>query len=133
VRSSFVLTTAVALISDCVYNFNIEAVILSILYSFITSRVSDSILKGGEAALRVEIVTAHPEEIARVLIEKLKHSVTIVSAEGGYSHQKKALLICVVNKHQITRMTEILSGFPDTFACVSDVTKTLGNFLHISR
>ncbi len=132
-RIIFVMNTAVALISYFVYNFNIEAVILSILYSFITSKVSDGILKGGEAALKVEIVTPRPEEVAKVLIEKLKHSVTIISAEGGYSHQKKALLICIVNKHQITRVTEILSEFPDTFACVSDVTRTLGNFLHIGR
>jgi uncharacterized membrane-anchored protein YitT (DUF2179 family) len=133
VRIIFALNATVAGISYFVYDFNIEAVILSILYSFITSKVSDSIIKGGEQALKVEIVTTHPEDISKALIERLKHSVTIVSAEGGYTHQKKALLICVVNKHQITRMTEILSEFPDTFACVSDVTKTLGNFKHISR
>ncbi len=127
VRIIFVLNTAVALISYFVYNFNIEAVILSILYSFITSRVSDSILKGGEAALRVEIVTAHPEEIARVLIEKLKHSVTIVSAEGGYSHQKKAFLICVVKSTRSPHDRDPLR-VPDTFACVSDVTKTRATF-----
>jgi uncharacterized membrane-anchored protein YitT (DUF2179 family) len=132
-RIIFWLNAAVAALSYFVYNFNIEAVILSIGYSFITARISDSILKGGEAALRVEIITRYPEEIAKVLIEKLKHSVTILSAEGGYSHEKKALLICIVNRHQITRMKEILSEFPDTFACVSDVTKTLGNFKHISR
>jgi uncharacterized membrane-anchored protein YitT (DUF2179 family) len=132
-RIIFWLNVGVASLSYFVYNFDIEAVILCIAYSFIAARVGDSILKGGEAALKVEIVTALPEEITKALIERLKHSVTILSAEGGYSHNKKALLICVVNKHQITRLTEILSEFPDTFACVSDVTKTLGNFRRISR
>lgn len=132
-RIIFWLNAGVAALSYFVYNFNIEAVILSIAYSFITARISDGILKGGEQALRVEIVTIHPEAIAKMLIEQLKHSVTILNAEGGYSHQQKALLICVVNKHQITRMKDILAGFPDTFACVSDVTKTLGNFKHIAR
>ena len=107
VRIIFLLNTGVALLSYFVYNFNIEAVILSIAYSFITSQISDNILKGGEKAIKAEIVTAHPEEIARALIEKLGHGVTIVNAEGGYTHQKKSLLICIINKHQVVRFTEI--------------------------
>jgi len=51
-----------------------------------------------------------------------------LKAEGGYSHQEKTLLICIINKHQITRFTEIISEYPDTFACVSTVKETLGNF-----
>lgn len=133
VRIIFVLNTGVALLSYFVYNFNIEAVILSIAYSFITSRVSDGIIKGGERAIKAEIVTTHPDEIARMLIEKLGHGVTIVHAEGGYTHQSKSLLICIINRHQVVRFTELVSMFPDTFACISDVNKTLGNFKHVTR
>lgn len=133
VRIIFVLNTGVALLSYFVYNFNIEAVILSIAYSFITSRVSDGIIKGGERAIKAEIVTTHPDEIARMLIEKLGHGVTIVHAEGGYTHQSKSLLICIINRHQVVRFTELVSMFPDTFACISDVNKTLGNFRHVTR
>ena len=70
---------------------------------------------------------------SQALISELRHSVTILKAEGGYTHQEKTMLICVINKHQITRFTEIISAFPDTFACVSSVNETLGNFKHISR
>ena len=68
-----------------------------------------------------------------MLIRELRHSVTILSATGGYSGQPKTMLICVINKHQFTRFMEIISRFPDTFACVSNVNQTLGNFKHISR
>ena len=132
-RLIFVFNSAVALLSYFVYDFNVEPVILCIAYSFITSNVSDSILKGGEQALKVEIITAHSERISQALIDRLRHSVTIVKAEGGYSHQDKELLVCVINKRQITQVTEILREFPDTFAYVSDVNKTLGNFKRISR
>lgn len=132
-RIIFAFNVAVATLSYFVYDFNIEPVVLCILYSFLTSHVSDSILKGGEQALKVEMITAHPQQITQALIEGLHHSVTIVRAEGGYSHQQKAMLVCVINKHQITRLTQIIRQFPDTFACVSDVQSTLGNFKHISR
>lgn len=125
---SFVINLIVAGISYFVYDFKIEPVILCIVYSYLTTRVGDYILKGGREALRVELITAHPQEITERLIEEFHHSATIVKAEGGYSHQDKTLLICVINKHQITRFTKMISQYPDTFACVSTVSDTLGNF-----
>ena len=61
------------------------------------------------------------------------HGVTILPATGGFSHKEKSLLICVINRHQITRFTELMRQFPDTFVCVSDVTETLGNFKRITH
>ena len=127
-RVIFVINAGVALMSYFVYDFNIEPVALCIIYSFITSHISDNILKGGQRALKIEMITAHPQEVSRRLIDELHHSVTILKAEGGYSHTEKTMLICIINKHQITRFTEIISDFPETFACVSDVNETLGNF-----
>lgn len=125
---SFAINLVVAAISYFVYDFKIEPVILCIVYSYLTTRVGDYILKGGREALRVEMITAHPQEITEHIVKELKHSSTIVQAQGGYSHQDKTLLICVINKHQITKFTEIISQYPDTFACVSSVSDTLGNF-----
>ncbi len=42
------------------------------------------------------------------------------------------MMICVVNPHQIKEFLEIIHNYPGTFACVSDVTSTIGNFKHIS-
>ena len=86
---------------------------------------------GGKDALKVEMITAHPDEITQHVIRDLRHSATIIHAEGGYSHQGKTMLICIINKHQITEFTKIISQYPDTFACVSSVNETLGNFKKI--
>ena len=128
IHISFVINVIVAAISYFVYDFKVEPVILCIVYSYLTTRVGDYILKGGKEALRVEMITAHPHEITDHIVRELHHSSTIVQAEGGYSHQGKTMLICVINKHQITKFTEIISEYPDTFACVSTVSETLGNF-----
>ncbi len=133
IRVLFALNVTVAAISYFVYDFNIEPVILCVAYCFITSHVSDNIVKGGEQAIKVEMVTSRPDELMPVLIRELRHSVTRIEAEGGYSRQGKVMLICVINKHQIAQMTEILRRFPDTFAYVSDVNQTLGNFKRIAR
>ncbi len=129
----FALNVVVAGMSYFVYHYNIEPVALCIIYSMITTAVSDRFLHGGKQAWKVEIITSHPQEVTQAVIGELHHSTTILQAEGGYSHQGKTMLICVINKHQIVRMEQILSRFSDTFACVSMVSETVGNFRRIRR
>lgn len=129
----FVLNAIVALASYFVYDFNIEPVILCIAYCFTTSFMSDRIQKGGKEALKVELITQHPDEITELVIKELHHSATILHAEGAFSHTGKTMMIVVVNKHQITAFMELLSRFPETFAIVSNVNETVGNFKKIGR
>ena len=129
----FALNSAVAALSYFVYDFRIEPVILCIAYSFVTSRISERILRGSREAVKFEIITDHPEEISRAVIRELYHSATLLHAEGMYSHQGKDLLLCVVNKHQLVDFERIIRRYPGTFAYISSVTQTMGNFKHISR
>ena len=129
----FALNSAVAALSYFVYDFRIEPVILCIAYSFVTSRISERILRGSREAVKFEIITDHPEEISRAVIRELYHSATLLHAEGMYSHQGKELLICVVNKHQLVDFERIIRRYPGTFAYISSVTQTMGNFKHIGR
>lgn len=130
---SFILNLFVAGTSYFVYDFQIEPVILCIVYCYLTTEVTDRILKGGKEALRVEMITRHPKEITQRVIQELHHSATITKVEGGYTHEEKTLVICIINKHQITHFTQIISEYPDTFACVSSVNETLGNFRRIRK
>lgn len=127
------MNAVVAGLSYFVYDFNVEPVILCLIFNVITNKVSDSMLKGGEKALKVEVITNHPDEITREVISKLRHSATILHAEGGYTHKEKNLLICVINKHQITKFLEIIGNYPESFACITDVNQTVGNFQQVKR
>ena len=86
--------------------------------------VSQSLVDVGDVGERIGELLQHPVE--------LHHGVTVLPAQGMYSDTPRALLICVVNRHQIVRFQEILRQFPDTFAYVSSVNETLGNFKHIN-
>ena len=124
----FGINAAVACSSYFVYDFKFEPVIMCIVYSFLTSQVSDMILKGFKEAVKFEIITDHPEELASVLREKLYHGVTEIPAKGSFSKKDKTLLICVVNKREIVKFQRILDDFPDSFAYLTSVKETMGNF-----
>ena len=64
-------------------------------------------------------------------MRELRHGVTIIDAKGMYSNTDKKLIICVINKHQIAKFQEIVSEYPQTFAYVSGVNETMGNFKKI--
>lgn len=124
----FILNSIVALASFFVYDYRYEPVILCIIYCFLSSRISDQIIRGGKKQLKFEITTHHAEEMAQEIIQTLHHSATVMPARGMYSGKPTDLLVCVINKHQIIEMQKIISHYPDSFACVGDVDEVFGNF-----
>ena len=119
---TFVINVIVAGISYFVYGYQMEPVILCILYSFMSSTVSDNMLKSGRSAIRFEIITDNPEELSRDIIEKLHHSCTLIPAKGMFSGKETNLLICVVNKSQVTELLSIVHEFPNSFVVMSQVS-----------
>ena len=128
----FTMNVCVAVLSYFVYGYQMEPVILCILYSFISSTVSDRYLKNGRSAVRFEIVTDYPKEISEKIITKLHHSCTLVPGKGMYKGQEKNVLICVVNKTQVAALSAIVRKFPNTFAVMSQVSEVMGNFRHLT-
>lgn len=122
------LNIIVAVVSYFVYGYQIEPVILCILYCFTSSTVSDKMSKSGRSAVRFEIVTQYPEEIADLIINRLHHSATLVPGKGLYRGKETSVLICVVNKSQVAALSAIVRNYPDTFAIMSQVNEVMGNF-----
>lgn len=127
---AFALNVVVAVISYFVYGYKIEPVILCIVFSYFSSAVSDKMLRGNREAIKFEVITDHPEEVGKAIIERLGHSATIIRGEGCYTRSQKNMLFCIINKYEIVQFKEILSEYPDTFAVVSNVNDTIGKFVN---
>ncbi len=129
----FTMNVVVALASYFVYGFQIEPVILCILYSFASNTVSQQQVKSGRSATRFEIITEYPEEISDEIITQLHHSATVIPAKGMYSGKKTNLVYCVVNNTQITKLAAIIQRYPNTFAVMDGVSEVMGNFKHVTN
>ena len=127
----FAMNTAVALTSYFVYGFKVEPVVLCIIYSFLTSQVSDNILRGSRQRIKFEIISPDCKKLSDEIISELKHTVTVVPAKGMYSGRETEMLICVVQKHQATAMEKIIAAHPGAFAYSTVINETLGNFERI--
>ena len=107
----------------------LEPVLLALVSLFVTSKVCDVILQGFKAAYRFEIVTNHPEEISAEIMQRLHHGVTEINATVMYSHEDRALLVCIIRKRQIGELQRILKQYPETFASFTPASEVYGKFL----
>ena len=129
----FAMNTVVALASYFVYDYEIEPVILCIIYAFTSSTVSERLTKNGRSAVRFEIITEHPKEISDAIIYKLHHSVTLIPGRGMYLNKEVDMLFCVVNNSQVAKLAAICREYPNTFAIIDPVSEVIGNFKKIDK
>ena len=124
----FVLNISVAVASYFVYGYQIEPVLLCIIYSYASSTVRDVMNRRHMSAVRCEIVTDDPEGLKAAIIGQLHHTATQIQATGAYSGGEKTVLLCIVNSSQVNELTKLVSQFPDSFVIVSSVSSVVGNF-----
>ena len=130
---SFGINAVVAIASFFVYDYKMEPVILCILYSFASTTVGERFQRNGRSAVRFEIVTNHPDEICKDIIQKLHHSATKFKATGAFTGKDTWIVMCVVNKTQVSVLSAIVQSYPNTFAMMSPVIGVMGNFKKLSE
>lgn len=125
---TFTMNVFIAISSYFVYDYQMEPVLLCVLYSFMSSTVVERLMKSGREAICFEIVTDFPEEITNDIIQKTNHTTTLIPAKGMYSGNETSVLLCVVNKTQAAKVSRIIRRYPRTFAVMDPVSEVVGNF-----
>ena len=124
----FGVNAIIIIASFFVYEKNIESICFAAIYIIIFSKVCEYILNGVKKALKFEVVTEHPNEISKEIIDTLGHSVTVTQARGMYKNTDKYLLVCVIRSRQVADFEKILKKYPDTFSFASSVSEVFGIF-----
>ena len=133
---TFTLNGIVAVSSIFVYAedaLNYKPMALCIIYCFISTFVGNLLLKSTKTAYKFTVITPHKEKLVEEITKHLHHGCTEIEATGAYTGNKKAVLICVINKHQLNDFQKILSKYPDTFSYFEVVSETYGNFKNIKQ
>ena len=125
---TFAINCCIAGTSYFVFGFQIEPVILCIMFCFTASTVSDSLMKSGRSAVRCEIITEYPEEMSQDIISRLHRSATVVPAKGMYLGRETNILICVMGRDQLPVLSDIVRAYPNSFAVLSTASGVIGNF-----
>ena len=95
----FIINLIIALSSYFVYGLKVEPVICSIIYSFITSNVSNYFQFDMNKMIKYEIITPQADKMCKEITNSLHTSATVIDAQGAYSGENKNMVLCVVYKH----------------------------------
>lgn len=121
------LDSSMVLVSFFVYNSGLTPVILALTTMFVQSKVCDMIANGTHSAIRFEVVTSKPEELATAVMNVIHRGVTKLNAVGMYTHEEHSILICILRPRQVTAFRKLIKEIdPDAFAYISQASEVLG-------
>jgi uncharacterized membrane-anchored protein YitT (DUF2179 family) len=83
--------------------------LLGIMAAFIFALVVDYVFIGSGKDFVAHIISDHPEEISRLVIERIDRTTTILDAVGGYSKEKKKLVMVSFTINQYSELMNIIN------------------------
>ncbi len=108
--------------------YGMSNLLYAIVVLYISSLITDRVILGVSDRKSFYIVTEHEKEIREFIVNKMHHSFTVVDVKGGYSNDKKKMLMCVIPTYEYVFMKEvILSIDKDAFFLITDAYETLGD------
>lgn len=123
-----ILMTDVAVVLLAVLAYGkLESALYSVVTMFSSSKVMDYMLYGSDRGKLVYIITDKPSEVASTLVKDLARGVTILDVTGGYTGEKRKMLMCSVRPYEVSALYSIIEEFdPKAFITVTEVGEIIG-------
>ena len=101
--------------------FGPKAFIYSVITLVISGKVSDRVIMGISEYKTLQIVTAKANHIKEFITVNLNHGVTEIDAKGGYTDNKKKVLLCAIPTREYFIATEGIKKIdPEAFVIAID-------------
>jgi len=118
---------AVVIIAGGLVFRNLDAVILGMLSTIVTTMVIDKIMYGLGAGKLVFVVTSHAEEAAQRIEEKTGRGCTFLQGQGSYSLDEKKVIMCACNNSQVVPIRRAIHETDkDAFLIITDSNEVYG-------
>ncbi len=107
--------------------FGINKIMYAILLLYIISYITDRVILGVSDSKSFYIITSEDKKIKQYIIENLHHSVTELSAEGGFAGKKQKVLMCVLPTKEYYRFKQGINEIDENaFFVVTDAYEVVG-------
>lgn len=105
----------------------LENVMYAAVTLFVSSKTIDLVLYGAGHSKLVFIVTEKGEKLTEKITELLKRGVTSIPVTGGYTGEKKTLLLCAVRASEAALLSRITKETdPQAFTVITEAGEVLG-------
>ncbi|MBN9645352.1 hypothetical protein TPDSL_17180 [Terrisporobacter petrolearius] len=123
--TSFGTNLAIVSVSSLLFGANLA--LYTLISMFINAQVMNYIKDALNDEKAVMVFSNNSEPIANEIMDNLVRGVTFLDAEGGYTHEKKKIIYCVVLSREIPKIKEIALKYDDrAFISVNDINEVKG-------
>ncbi len=108
--------------------YGVEAAMIGLVSVCVCGKVIDKVLTlGSQEAKNVMIISEKYEELIDEIYKNINRGATILNAEGGYTREKKPVIMMVIMKKQFPLLDRVVSRVdPEAFVIVNDVNEVHG-------
>ena len=127
---TFILLLDAVIIAAYAFIFHIaETAMYSLICMFVVSKAVDLVLYGLDNSSIVYIVSRRADDIVREITSgSLHRGVTLLHAEGAYTHEEHPVIMCVIKRPQIAEIRRLVRAMDDqAFLVVTDAKNVFGN------
>jgi uncharacterized membrane-anchored protein YitT (DUF2179 family) len=115
--------------------YGLQAAIYGVISVAISSFIIDkTILLGAKQTKQVQIISQKSDEILDKVLEELDRGCTIMESRGGYTNQRRDMLMVVVPIDEYQKLINTVHKMdPSAFVIVSDIKEIRGRGFTLSR
>lgn len=115
--------------------YGLQASIYGVISVALCSFVIDkTILLGAKQTKQVQIISQESDQILSKILEDLDRGCTIVESRGGYTNEKRDMLMVVVPINQYQTLIDVVHSIDDSaFVIVSDINEIRGRGFTLQR
>lgn len=111
------------------FTFGITKSLYAIIALYISTNITDRVILGVSSQKTFYIVTEKDDEVSEFIINNLKHSVTLLDVEGGYSNKSKKMILCVIPTREYFLVKEVVTAIDkQAFFLITDSYEAVGGF-----
>ena len=106
---------------------NIETALYATISLYISVKISDAIVEGFNFSKSFIIITDKPNKVSNAIIDTLERGVTVLEGRGGYTNEKKDVLLVVVSRREEIHLKRIVNDIdPMAFIIINNAHEVLG-------
>ncbi len=111
-------------------DYGLKSGLYAVLAIYISGRAADFVILGNTSKSAVQIITDKQEEIKQAIYDSIFRGVTEVYIKGGYTKEKKKMLVTVITKREYYLIRSIIANLdPLAFVYVTPATEIQGDFV----
>ena len=109
------------------FAFGMETGLFSLFGLFLKSYMVDAVMDNLRTYKVFQIVTDDPDPICNFIMKNLHHSATLIDGVGSFTHEKRKIIMTVINRHQAIRLQLFVRATdPHSFITITSSSEIVG-------